>query len=90
MIEALYTIHINLYSISSRRREQNNVLETNVRVDDDGGADGGVHDRAHGAGGEGSNAEGNETGRNDSVTVSGAYHHREKYAGVTHLSKVQW
>lgn len=42
-------------------------VETNVRVNDDSGADDGVHDGAHGASSEGSNAERDETGRDDSL-----------------------
>lgn len=38
-----------------------------MRVNDDSGADDGVHDGAHGASSEGSDAERDETGRDDSV-----------------------
>lgn len=52
------------------KRGRKDVLETNVRVNHNSGADDGVHDGAHGTSSEGSNAKRDETGRDDSIIVS--------------------
>lgn len=66
------------------------LLESDVRVGDQEGAEDGVHDGVERAGGEGSNGERDQTHADspEETLVSAVLHsYRDR---VTNLSKVQW